>query len=98
MRQGEFMVLRADPDRIRRKATLAMRDLFIAFVLIGMSAALAIIKLRQWILTRRHPHWIIVFAALASELAIHAGFLDALISLVLAMVLRSMVFSPTSNN
>lgn len=75
-----------------------MWDLFIAFLLIGMGAVLAIFELRQWMLTKRYQHLLIVFVAMASELAINAGFLYALIFLVLALVLRGMMFHPTSNN
>jgi hypothetical protein len=68
-----------------------MWDIFIAFLLIGMGAFLAIFELTRWFKTKRWMHLLVVGVAVLSELAITFGFLYALVLLVFALVLLQMI-------
>ncbi len=64
-----------------------MWDIFTAFIMLGAGSILAFYELRRWFATKRWVHLTAILAAVASELAIIKGFLEALIVLMLAVVL-----------
>ena len=64
-----------------------MWDLFYVFVIISAGAIFAIFQLRQWIKTKRWIYLLSTIIAILSELAVMAGLLQAIATLILALVI-----------